>query len=460
MIKRLFPLIALSFAFTLHAAEQPEFVWATSAGGVHHDKTRAVNVDSKGNVLLTGEFNGPAKFGNAEISGAGSMDFFVTKCDPTGKILWTRAGGGSGIDRGYAVVADMAGNVFAAGHYQSKDADFSGTAAPLRGEYDFFVAKYDPDGNLVWLRTGGGEGYDYAHGLAIDPEGNVIVTGAVAGNATFGDVVVEKGPGSRLFCAKYSNSGTLLWANTTTGKASGAGHGVATDGAGNIYIGGLNRGVGQFGSQELNTASGQDSLVAKLDPKGAVLWVALAHGDTSCLVHEITCDKQGRVWVAGMFKNHATFGAETFASGGEKDSDAFIAHYATDGSFKWARAGKGPATDYGLGVANDGLGQSFLCGIFSENFLLGGGSLASKGSSDIYVAAFDEGGSLQWLTQAGGKGGDNAYSMVHDGRGHLVIGGAFSGVATFGSIELHDTGGSDLYAAKLKVPASGAPKAK
>jgi hypothetical protein len=228
------------------------------------------------------------------------------------------------------------------------------------------------------------------------------------------------------------------------------------DAAGNIYVGGMIRGVGSFGTHQINIPAGQDALVAKLNPKGEIMWVSGSHGESSCLFHEITCDAQGRVWASGMLKGRAVFGKSPVETSGEKDSDAFISHYAADGSHNWTVVGKGPATDYGLGVATDGSGQSFLCGTFGDKFTLGGESLESRGSVDVYVAAFGESGSLNWLIQAGGKGGDNAYSMVFERSGSLILGGAFGGTASFGSIELQDTGGNDLYVAKLKLPAASA----
>jgi len=453
------PFVAFVLFCAVQAIAAPEFEWVFSGGGKSHDKTRAVNIDAQGNTLLAGEFTGPANFGQMEVTGAGLLDFCVAKCDPQGKVLWVRTGGGSGTDRAYAVAADAQGNVFAGGHYDSTDAAFSGVKLPQAGGYDGFVAKYDGGGKLQWIRTAGGTGYDYIHALAVDGEGNVVVSGAIVGNAEFGDVRVE-GAGSRLFCAKYDTHGKLLWVKATTGAASGSGHGIAVDGAGNIYVGGMNRGVGAFGDKPLHSPSGQDSLVAKLNRDGEVLWVALNHGASSCLVHEITCDAQGRVWASGMFKGTATFAEQTVSSGGDKDSDAFIAHYNTDGALKWARFGQSSGTDYGLGVATDRKGQSFLCGTFAESFVLAGGTLQSRGGVDIYVAAFSESGALNWLTQAGGKGGDNAYSMVYAGERGLVLGGAFSAAANFGQIEVQDTGGSDLYAAKLKVSQERADQGK
>src|SRR5690606_35083768 len=117
---------------------------------------------------------------------------FLTKVSKEGKVLWVRSLGGSLIDRGYGVVSDGAGNAYVTGHYQSTDAKGEGgEILPNRGDYDVFVAKYSPEGDILWIRTAGGAGYDYGHGIALDPAGDVVVSGAVAGEAHFENTVTR-----------------------------------------------------------------------------------------------------------------------------------------------------------------------------------------------------------------------------------------------------------------------------
>lgn len=446
--------MVLSHAATIRAATPetaPAFGWATSGGGKLSDKIRGTCFDAEGNVFLAGEATDEAQLGDVVISGAAGMNFFLAKLDVAGKLLWVRTCGGSLIDRAYGVATDREGNCYVTGHYQSLDAEFDGTKLVQRGTYDIFTAKYDRDGKLVWIRTAGGEGYDYGHGIAVDRRGDVIVTGTVVGKGKFGDVDVGEETGAHIFCAKYHADGKLAWVKTADGQAGGAGHGVAIDGHDRIYIGGVTSGSGSFGDQPLITPKGSSAVVLKLSPTGDVLWIAQHFGEGSCLFHEIGCDVEGRVWACGMFKGQATFGSEIFATTGPKDSDAFLSHFAPDGKHVWTRVGQGPAVDYGLGVATDGQGNSYLTGEFTAEFRFGGATLQSRGEVDVYVAKFDEAGTLRWITQAGGPTGDNAYTLAQDARHGIVIGGSFSGTAEFGDAEITSGGATDLYVAKLKA---------
>ncbi len=455
-IARLSPFIALAvcLATPLGAAPPevaPAFEWAASAGGLKNDKTRAINVDADGNVFLAGEATDEVKFGDRTVKSRGGMDFFVAKLDAKGQFLWAHMGGGSLVDRSYGVAADAVGNCYVTGHYQSTDADFSGTKLPNRGDYDLFVAKYDRGGKLAWIQTAGGKGYDYGHAIAVDHAGDIVIAGAVVGEADFGEIRIPNEAGSHIFCAKYHPDGKLVWAKAATGKAGGSGHVVAVDGAGNIYVGGLSSGSGEFGGKPLVSPKGSSAVVAKLSPEGKVLWITQQLGEPSCIFHEITCDQKGRVWASGMFKGKAVLGSETFTTTTDKDSDALLCHFDTNGKLLWSRVGQGPAVDYGLGVATDGQGGSFLTGEFTDVFKLGGAELHSRGATDVYVAKFDEKGALRWITQGGGDKGDNAYTMVCDATGNLFFGGSFGGTAKFDGASITSVGGHDLYGAKLKA---------
>lgn len=441
---RCFAFVALT---TLSAAAEPTFDWVFAGGGVKNDKCRSVTTDREGNVFMACETTDDGVFGSVQRKGLGGMDFCLVKLDPHGKALWVRSIGGSLVDRGYGVATDAKGNAYVTGHYQSQDAVADHVRLANNGDYDIFVAKYDRDGTLAWMRTAGGKGYDYGHGIAVDDQNHVIVAGGIGSDATFGENATVQG--HAVFCAKYDSEGRLLWVRGTSGKAGGSAHGVAVDAAGHIYVGGLVSGEGEFGKAKVSTKT-QAVLVAKLSPAGEVEWATITPGTPSALAHEITADREGRVWIAGMFKGSVTFGSETFTSTGEKDSDGFLAHYSTRGELQWARQLRGPQTDYCLGVATDGEGTSYVTGEFSESATLGGRTLTTMGATDIYTAAFDARGTMQWLVQSGGAKGDNAYTMAYH-NGHLIFSGACAAPATFGNVKLEQSGGADAYAAQMKV---------
>ncbi|HCN79018.1 MAG TPA: hypothetical protein DIT13_17775 [Verrucomicrobiales bacterium] len=425
----LLPLIA-----ALHAAEPPVCEWVFSAGGSVNDKARAVATDAAGNVFVASECTGDASFGSLQHKSAGGMDMCLVKLDPQGRPLWVSSIGGSKTDRAYGVIADSAGNAYVTGHFESTDAVVNGMTLPNAGGYDVFTAKFSPEGKVLWLRVKGGEGYDYGHGIAIDSKGKLVVTGAI---------------NRQIFCTKYDADGNELWHRVTSGSVSGSGHGIAVDGQDHIIIGGNAAGSGAFGKTAIESKT-TAALALKLTPDGESVWASLIPGAPSALYHEITCDSQGRVWGVGMFKGSVSVAGGTFQSTGENDNDGLIVHLDAAGRVQWARHLRGPGTDYCLGVATDNQGTAFVCGDFNKDTSLAGHALATRGSGDIFIAAFDAQGGLTWVVQAGGKLNDSAYPLTFRAPAELIIAGSCATSALFGQHEVSHAGAGDLYAAKWR----------
>ena len=89
----------------------------------------------------------------------------------------------------------------------------------------------------------------YANGVAVDSSGNVVVVGSFLGNVDFGGVILQSASSSPdIFLAKYSAAtGQLVWARGFGSTGVDAGNGVAVDGNGNIIMTGLFRGTVDFG---------------------------------------------------------------------------------------------------------------------------------------------------------------------------------------------------------------------
>jgi len=451
MLRAMISLRTLCFALvaTSIQAATPTFEWVAAGGGAKSDKTRAVTFDREGNVFMAGETTDDGTFGDLKRTGLGGSDFFLTKVSKEGRFLWVRSLGGSLVDRGYGVATDAAGNAYVTGHYQSTDAQANGQTLPNAGDYDVFVAEYDPAGTLRWIRTAGGKGYDYGHGIVVDSKGDIVITGAVAGEAKFGDVTVNAGSTTRpIFCAKYDAEGALKWVRTTAGKFSGSGHGLGVDGTDHIYIGGSGSGTGSLGTVVLESKTSA-GIVLKLTPDGEGVWAATLPGAPSAGFHEITVDTAGRTWCAGMFKGELNGGP--IKTTGDKDSDGVLAHFSPEGKLVWSHVIQGPATDYCLGVTTDHTGRCFVTGEFSATATFADQTLTSQGATDIYTAAFNAKGSLEWLIQTGGIKGDNAYCMAWHPSGRLIFSGACVAPVTFGGQTMSSPGGAEAYGVVLRL---------
>lgn len=454
------PLVVISIP-AVDAAElelAPKVEWVISAGGPLHDKTRGIAVDGLGHVLLTGEFTGTAKFGEHTVTSVGDMDFFVAKVDQTGKFLWVRTGGGAKVDRGYAITADRAGNSYVTGHYESPEATFEQTVIKPVGNYDIFIAKYDPAGQLVWIKSAGGVGYDYGHGIAADQLGNVFVAGAFVGEGTYDSTEKIGHTGSsHVFCFSVNSDGKLVWNHVAEGPGSSSAHAVAVDHQGNCFVGGSAGGVSSFAGKDIDNVNGTDLLVTKFDASGMLVWTHTGHGSSNALIHEITADKSGNVWAVGMFQKTLKLDDRQIDSQGMHD--ILLTSFDSTGKRLWTKTSGHTGIDYGLGIATDGAGNSIMTGSFTGQVKFDQINASTKGpASDIQIVNYDREGTLRWYLQGGSDRTDHAYTIVSDYDGSLYLSGACSGAAKFEDHQIPNRGSNDIFLVKLASPESPSKK--
>ncbi|MCG8606262.1 DUF5011 domain-containing protein, partial [bacterium] len=383
----------------------------------------------------------------------------------TPDFVWAQRAGGTDNDRGNDIAVDGSGNSVVVGFFRGSG-DFDGTTFTGVSARDVFVAKYNPNGSLIWLRHAGGlatgganSGANTGLGITIDASSNVIATGAYIGSITFGSTTLPiGGANEELFLVKYDSNGNLLWAKAATGSFSVFGYQVATDDAENIYVSGTfghhNFGGNvTFGTTTLTSVGGGDVFVAKYDPNGNVLWAKRAGGsvtNNTDLGADIATDALGNSVVVGFFKGTADFGATMLNSVGS--FDIFIAKYDANGNLLWAKRDGGTGNDKGLGIAMDSGGDNIITGRFSGTASFGSTTLTSAGAVDTLISKYDAGGNVLWAKRAGGSESgvdtDIGHKVDIDGSGNGLITGFFSGTADFGTTILTSNGTEDVFVAK------------
>lgn len=357
---------------------------------------------------------------------------------------WAKREGLWAYDYGYGIVTDQAGNVYVSGKYEL-EANFSGTVVGCAGNHDMYVAKYSPSGALLWVRTGGGDGGDYAHGLCIDGN-SLYVVGEYENTATFGPFTLQGVGDNDIFIAKYDLNGNIQWVKGAGGGGNDRALSATTDGAGNVYICGHYSFNAGFGSTWITGYGDKDIYVAKYNSNGDFLWVNKAGSSLRDEALALKADASGNVYVTGMYKNGAQFGSTTLSSKGYWDM--FLAKYNTSGNLVWVVTGGGDWDDLGWGITMDNNGKIFVGGEFNAYATFGSKALTTEGNGDVFVACYDANGNTQWASRAGGDLIDRARGISCDGS-NLFITGQFGASAGFGSVTLNAADSSDIFMASL-----------
>ena len=332
---------------------------------------------------------------NGSVLAAGSTmfnfneeDYYIVKFDSDGNLLWENAYNGTGdhYDKIYDLKVDSTGAAVVTG--ESWGLDFG---------VQWATHKVNADGTTAWTQR-----YSSINtfsqqrpgGLAIDSSDNVAVCGYYI-NATF----------QALFTVvMYDNEGIQQWDKRfpTTGTVyPGQARAVAFDADGNIIA---------TGNIDDDDEFGEELYLVKISPTGTVLWTARFDGTTSNVLNEtygraLYVNAEGDIYVAGDTYTNST-----------TNYDAVLLKYSPTGTLAWSRVVSGLGITSGVKITALDNGTLIVSG---------------AGGSGVVMHAFDSAGTHLWETTVA--------ASVNDANrgGHITYG-------SDGFLYLLGQGGSDL----------------
>jgi uncharacterized delta-60 repeat protein len=287
--------------------------WAKTYGGTNYEGASSIRQTSDGGYIVAGY---TASFG------AGGRDIFLIKTDTNGNIIWAKTYGGTYSDYAYSVQQTSDGGYIVAGY----------TASFGAGDNDFFLVKTDVNGNIIWAKTYGGTNWDYAYSVQQTSDGGYIVAGVTNSFGEDGDILLIKTDvnGNVIWAKTYgetggdyafsvqqtSDSGYIVAGYT---YSFGAGYYdiflVKTDANGNIIwsktYGGTNQ---DFARSVRQTSDGgyivagwtysfgvgtYDAFLIKTDANGNIIWAKTYGGASYDYAHSVRQTSDGGYIVAG-----------------------------------------------------------------------------------------------------------------------------------------------------------------
>jgi hypothetical protein len=361
--------------------------------------------------------------------------------------------GGTHYDGVYAVAVDTSGNVFVAGGTQSTNSfptlnafqpDFSG------GETDVFLAKFDPNGRLLFSTYFGGTGYEFPNAIALDRQGNVVIGGetrSVDLPTTEDAFQYDYGGGSAFgygdgFIAKFSPDGAqLLYCSYFGGSGDDKINGLAIDMAGNVCV------TGWTDSRKLPLRNplqpkfgggNDDGFVAKFDPSlRSLVFSTFFGGENLEEEQKIAVDPAGFIYICGHTVStnfpvtRGAFQTNHVVNPNLGDnSDAFVAKLAPDGSVLIYSTYVGyDRGDAAFALAVDQNGSVYVTGeiatVFSDpGFRLGFQPKSGLGSSDAWLGKLlPDGSNFEWFSYLGGSGPEYGLGLALDNDNTVYVTG-------------------------------------
>jgi subtilisin family serine protease len=417
----------------------PTVTWKEQLGTLAFDSANGVAVDASGNAYIAGR-----TAGNLEGSSAGLSDAFLAKYDKNGILQWKQQDGTLGYDEAKGIAVDALGNSYVTGW----------TDGELGGSRDAWLSKYDSNGILQWKKllsssvSNENTGYDISKGaITLGQDGAVYLTGYTQGNLDG----ANRGQAD-AFVAKFDSNGDRVWVRQVGSGAWDEANGAAADSDGNVYIAGITQGklgdaqqgdkdawVAKFNSngtrqwvQQLGTVASDEALGVAVDAEGRVYlaghtrgWLGENYSNPDDWLGDIDA-----YW-RGIHGDRSGLGGTYYGEG-----DAWVAQFDSDGKLAWKRLLGTTEADLATGIAADATGV-YVTGT------TGGNVVKTVGGDDAFVAKYDARGALLWKRQFGSRENDGATGIAVGDEGIYVAG------VTSGDLGGTSKGGRDAWVAKL-----------
>lgn len=319
-------------------------VWSRLLGADDTTKVKSINVDSNGDIVLTGQTVDQL----LETTTGGNIDTFVTKLNGEGLEQWTYQGRVDSNDAGLDVAFDSSGNVYVTGTTTDSVSD----SLTHGGGVDAQILKLDGStGDLSSAFQFGASTGETGSAITVDSDGNMYVAGDTDGTG---------------FLKKYDSSFTLLWEQSLGTVTTGSVKGLAIEGT-NVYVGGT---------------ANSDGFIAQYDSSGTAGWTQSIAGSGTDTVTGLTVASDA-VYVSG-----STSSSLDGTSSPTSDApDSYVSRLdITTGTQDWAYQFGGALETGATGVAVTDYGSSVLNKIgLAEGIEL---TNVREGISD-YVREFD-----------------------------------------------------------------------
>ena len=341
-------------------------------------------------------------------------------CTTTAVHAWSQSYGDGNDQYANAVAVDPSGNMIVTGYF-SGTVNFGGANLTSTGDTDIFVTKFSAAGVHQWSQRFGGAFEDKALAVAVSTSGDVIVAGYFEGTVNFGGGNLESSGLADVFLVEFSGGGVHKWSQRFGDASDQIAQSVAVDGSDNVVLTGRFRGAVNFGGGNLTSAGDFDVFVCEFDVTGIHQW-SQSFGDAAYqAAWSVAVDVPGNVVITGEFGGTINFGGAPLTSAGSWD--AFVARFNAAGVHQWSQRFGDATLQQGGSVAIDASGNSIVTGYFYGTVNFGGGDLTSVGPTDIFVVKFNSAGVHQWSKSFGGADNQAGVSVAADATDNVIIAG-------------------------------------
>ena len=307
-------------------------------------KTYGGSDDDRGVDLIQTSDNGYAVIGKSksndlEVSeNAGFDDFWVSKLDSSGTIIWEYSFGFAGSDTPYSIIQTNDDGYLLSGVLDVSASNGQGDRNSILSRHaggDYWVIKLNASGVKQWSNYYGGSFTDTAYdAIQTEDDGYIII-----GSSDSDDVDITNNLGSYDFwILKISATGTLVWEKSFGGSEIDEAHAISQATDGNYLIVGDTRSNDVEISQNNGAA---DLWIVKITPEGTLLWEKTLGGSSFDVGRSISKTQDNGFLVSGSSRS-----SDGNLTSNKGQNDAWVVKINSSGNLEWQKTIGGSEVDF------------------------------------------------------------------------------------------------------------------
>ncbi len=404
-------------------------------GGSGDDSPRSIVPTNDGGFAVFGFTN--STDGDLASKLLNVNDYWLLKFDVEGNLQWNKTYGGSKDDRGQQAIQLSDGGYAITGYAMSDDGDASNN----EGFHDNWVLRLDTSGNILWEKSFGFSGHDHSYDIIETVDGGLFFSGFLDITSSNGEGGTDKrgltahGVGE-FWGTRLDGDGNMLWRKYFGGTNNDRSFGVINANDGGFLLSGATE---SDDFDVSNSKGSYDYWVVKVDKNGNFEWERSFGGTGIEQSHDITTTSDNAYVIIGN-----TFSIDTQISKNNGESDIWMVKFDDSGELIWEQSLGGPAFDaaHSVSLTKDG---GFLISGNTKSF--GGDVTANFGENDLWVIKTDANGKIQWQRSVGGTDLDFGYDAFETEDGSIFFVGD---TASADFPEIEHKGGVDLVLLKVE----------
>ena len=409
MCKKLYLLLVLLFLITVSSFSQ------TSMPVVEWARTYGgAQIDIGQSVIVTADnkyviCGGTNSQDNDTLPRPTKLDALIIKTDENGNIIWKRTYGGNGDDFATKIIQTMDGGFIIAGNSKSSDGVFSTN----KGGVDAWILKLDSLGLFEWQKIYGGSKLDEARGIIQDDKGNYIFS--INSDSNDGDFL--GGQPDIVWLFKINNTGDVIWKNKYKGSRTQYAYDLIKYDNKYCLL------VGETSSIDGDFKGVLGDFIIKVDIDGNTLWLksfSSPYTSTSTLngYNSVIVTKTGDIMAFGYA--YAFFNSEQPL---HYYADYFLTKMNKDGNLIWSKMYGGLDTDVGESILQLPTGEFIGTGFTASKEGDIDSNCLHNNSQGIWTIKLDSVSKIIWKICLGGSKVDAPRDAVLTNDGAILITG-------------------------------------